>query len=165
MGVDVKVTLPPDTRLQDVADAIARLAGYPCTRHSIGENGQWALHQKEVTAKGSIIPQMAYINWAWAGEPRSWAYHFEGKGGTRLLISRSRAVNIAVAKRLVDIFGGAADYNDSDGVDVDYHAPKPRPANDPEDGVAWQQLQQDLLDISPLTKQEVAQYQTVASYK
>jgi hypothetical protein len=54
---------------------------------------------------------------------------------------------------------------DDDNIDVDYTKPKPRLANDPSNGEPWQQFQQDLWDIQPLTKEEVTLYQAVASYK
>ena len=92
-------------------------------------------------------------------------YHFEVQGGQRLIMRRARAEAIALFCRLAQFFGGAVDFNDCDDqYDRFYERPMRRPVNDPEDGLMWNQLQEDLFNLKPLTEQEIAQYDEYAAY-
>ena len=61
---------------------------------------------------------------------------------------------------------GAVDFNDCDDqYDRFYERPMHRPVNDPEDGSMWNQLQEDLFNLEPLTDDEIAEYAEYAAYK
>jgi len=97
---------------------------------------------------------------------RQVTYHFEPDNGAgRLLLPRSTPFWIALGVRLVDFFGGTVDYSDCDSVDVDYQvAAKSALDNGPTDGEAWNVMQQRIIDLKPLSRQEIEAAAAFASY-
>jgi hypothetical protein len=99
------------------------------------------------------------------------SYHFEfggyrEKGDSRGIIMRSWACNIVVCKKLVDFFGGWVDYQDCDSIDVDYNVkPKSDKMNCPEDGDEWQNLQERIMAVQPITQEELDDAERHAAYK
>lgn len=184
MGVDAKVYLPPNTRLDTVNDVICRLLDAPMEKWFLGDShpGAWAAHPKKNVVKQrsySNIPGMAgvtitKIDYTLYGQKcMGFSYHFEfggprrGKnnGGSRGIMMRAYAVNIAIFKRLADFFGGTVDYCDCDSKENDYVVPhRTDSENCPEDGKPWQALQQRIWDVQKLTQAEIDACEKFASY-
>lgn len=176
MGVDTKIMLPGDVRIQDVADVIGILAGLPKVKQPLqGDGGAWAVRVNGVRVEG--IPNLAscaniYINAQNGthfvdGEMTHMVmFHYEpGEGsGERLLMPRSTAFWIAMGEKLVEFFGGEQDFNDCDSKDVDLSCKKPRKSNCPSDGEPWQDFEKAMWDLEPLTEEEVFRASDYASY-
>ena len=185
MGVDAKIYLPSNTRLDTVVDVVCRLLGAPVNKQDLGSRdhpGAW--HAQPANGVGSYrsyesIPGMAgvtikKIDSSIYGQPAvNFSYHFEfggprrGKnnGGTRGISMRAYGVNIAMFKRLADFFGGTVDYSDCDDKENNYVVPhKDDHMNCPEDGTAWQVLQERIMSVQPLTQAEIDTCEKVASY-
>ena len=120
MGVDCKVILPHNARIEDVADVMGALAGLKPTRRDFGKPSDgWSCHVEGVECKTSHTPVMAIINLRATAEEKLvdgqqthfCYYHFESKHG-RLVSMRSTDFWISIAKGLVDFFGGAADFSE-----------------------------------------------------
>lgn len=185
MGVDAKIYLPSNTRLDTVVDVACRLLGAPVEKKDLGSRdhpGAWSAQPANgVVSYRSYesVPGMAgvtikKIDFRIYGQPAvSFCYHFEfggprrGKnnGGSRGIMMRAYGVNIAMFKRLADFFGGTVDYCDCDDKENNYVVPhKDDNMNCPEDGKPWQTLQERIMDVQPLTESEIEAGEKVASY-
>lgn len=155
MGVDTRISLPPNVRVQDVASVVGALAGLT------GSLGSGA------GVRGiETVPQMCRIG-LWRADRcfATFNFHFEGYGGRRAVVGRSTAFNIAMGRALVDFFGGWVDYSDSDDEDEDYVVQdKPDPENCPEDGAEWDDLQRRIASVKPLTSAEIKVWAPCAAY-
>jgi hypothetical protein len=161
MGVDCKIKLPDDVRVSDVAKAIGILAGLPATRWDIGDKGAYAAHVDGCDVKScDPVPECAVINLP----DRQVLYYFEWGSGGRGLMPRSTPFWIAVGARLCQFFGGEMDYDDCDEIACDFSCDKPRLCNCPEYGQEWQDLQDELLAIKPVTKEELKFAERLAAY-
>jgi hypothetical protein len=160
MGIDCKVHLPENVRVKDVANVIGALAGCPVKQKHY--SGAVFVEVENVKVESTSVPQMAQImveppGGCVDGEKCHFVYYFfeveEGSG--RLLNPRSTAWWIAIMRRVVDFFGGSIDYSDCDDVDVDYSVPaKPDSVNRPTNGAEWDDLQNRILAIKPITVEE-----------
>jgi hypothetical protein len=73
---------------------------------------------------------------------------------------------VVLMTKVVDFFGGELDYNDSDDSECDYSVPeKTVDENSPQDGEAWYNFQNRVLNIKPLTKEEWEAADKHAAYK
>lgn len=175
MGVDCKVTLAPGARLQDVAEVIGIAAGLPSRRWELktGRNeGQFlAVAVDGVSVKGyERMPQLAEISLDGPcvdGETvHGIAYHFEWSGGEvpgcTGLMPRSTPFWCAVMRRVVDFFGGSIDFNDSDETELDYFAPVAHRAA--ADGRPWQEFQDAIASVEPVTPAEMDEARKWAAY-
>lgn len=174
MGVDVKINLPDNVRIKDVAYLIGIVSGCPiqwepCEHDS---NHSW-LRVKGVEVKQTNIVEMAEISVRSTGhllvdgEDMHYVfYHFENSHGGRSLGPRSTAYWIAVAHRLVDFFGGSIDYHSCDDVQVDYSKPKKLSRyNCPEDGDDYWNFYKRLSEVKPITEEEMQHFDKFAAYK
>ena len=162
MGTDCQVLLPTDVRARDVATAIAILLGADKTKQPLGKGGSWVCQTDASVEANTAVPTCADL--VVPGD--RYLYHFEVQGGQRLIMRRSRAKAIALFYALAKFFGGAVDFNDCDDqYDRFYERSLQRPVNDPEDGVLWTQLQEDLFNLEPLTEKDIAQYEDYAAYR
>lgn len=174
MGVDCQITLPRNVSVRDVADVIGALLGCPKKTSKLRENDAedeaWYCHTEGVSVIGNErLPECCSIELVGATvgpSERHLCYHFEWKGdGTRGLMPRSTALNIAMARGLADFFGGIVDYADWDDKYEDYTVPfKSQEENNPQDGDPWQAFQQRKLDVQPLTKQQIDECEQWAEY-
>lgn len=175
MGVDVRIVLPCDTRVRDVATAIAILAGLEATWHvhhedNGNETGWVSIDKDLLSLNPTNIPEMASIVLNGKHKPvelvdgetsHSVNFHFEGgdnplgiEGGRTMLPPKTPFWQ-AVGVKLVRFFGGAIDLDDSDGVDINMSCPRPRRTNSPEDGHEWDKFQQELFALKPLSKTDL----------
>lgn len=165
MGVDCVIELPPTTRLKDVASVIGRLLGCSVVKEALnpGDPDSWYANVKGVEIRPSCVPECAEISVRPPGkDPCGFLYHFEGNGGCRLLMPRSRARAIAMGNALVDFFGGTVTASDWDNKVT--HRAQTRDDIGAEDGAKWSSLQQRITDVQPLTEQDIAACIPLAAY-
>lgn len=172
MSVNVSIALPAQTQIGDVALVLAALDGIPTVNTQLSHGDGWCAdldggvsqHVQYVTVDS--LPECVNIIWANSNKkPRSVLYHFEyNNGAHRGILPGSTPWWIVAAKRLVDVFGGIADYNDCDDHDQDYVQPV---ADDisASDGEAWYRWQERLLNVKPITKEELEEARQYAAYK
>jgi hypothetical protein len=166
MPVDTNIYLPPSASLNDVVTVMGIAAGLPWEWHDLADGGRFVA-VPGAEAKSTSMPHMAEIvlggyrmvddetehlcTWHW--EPDTGP----GQEG-RLVMCRSTAFWICVARRLVDFFGGWVDYLDEDETEVDYSRP-PRlwAVNRPPGDRAqeWNFFQDRLAAVKPITVQEL----------
>lgn len=179
MGVDCRIELPPETRMGDIATAIAALAGIAVEIESLGNYGGVVA----ATKRGAV--KLKPLQWSDSGGTEA---QFKGNlvdgetGHTVILFPQSKmqkcagiggptcvALNppstpfwCAIGHGLVNFFGGSIDYNDCDDTIEDYAVEKPRPWNNPDNGPFWNNFQRELAEIDPVIP---ADFASVAAYK
>lgn len=167
MGVDTLIRLPADVRIRDVSIVIGILAGLKPEQHSLC-GSSYSCSVAGVETKSSSIPECADIEINGDlvdGEKNHHVmFHFEYKA-SRLLMPRSTAFWIAVGRRLIQFFGGSMDYQDCDSVETNYRRKSPRKDNSPEGGKPWHDLQDAMLAIKPITKDELIKCDKWAAYR
>jgi hypothetical protein len=83
----------------------------------------------------------------------------------RLMMPPSTPFWIAVGKGLCKFFGGRIDYNDCDSTDWDRVYRRPRKNNSPGDGEEWNDFQQAMFDLKPVSVKEMKEANAVAAYQ
>lgn len=169
MGVDTRIRLPEDVRINDVAEAMGILAGLRFEKKDLNHKGEWYVHVPDAEAKPSNIPEMAYINLKGEmvdGKTAHMAFfHYETEEPGRLVSVRCTPFWIAIGRRLVEFFGGWIDYSDCDDRRRDYSRKKPRKCNNPSDGKPWQDFQEAMFSLKPITKADIEKCRQWAAYK
>jgi hypothetical protein len=129
MGVDSKICLPGNVRLNTVCDVVSVLLAAPVSKTPLkGSNeGAWYARPGDGVVKFQVYKQVPCMTSVTIDDidPRitgnkayGFGYHFEfDKGSCRGIIQRAWACNIVLFKRLADFFGGIVDYNDCDNVE------------------------------------------------
>lgn len=180
MGVDTRIYLPAYVRAQDVADVLGRLVGCPVKVPVL----HVSLKHPEVQGvevKATCLTTCLDLCWTRGADPfpesGAWLFHLEygcewiagegtphGSDGSRGLMPRARACNIAVGRALVNFFGGALTYADCDG-GIDYEVPWRSPAEVcPGDGKPWDDFQDRKAGVCPLTAAEIKAEREHAAY-
>lgn len=171
MGIDIRITLPGDVRVDDVARVMGVLAGLPAEQYSLGSSPSIFVRVKRATVENTTFPDMAqivlsgqmvdgdiahFVNW-----------HFEGNGFDRICFPPSTAFWIAVSRGLVDFFGGKVDYQDCDESEVDYQRDYHLSlvSNCPTDGPEWDAFETRILNLTPITAEGLEEARTFAAYK
>ena len=181
MGVDANLYLPGNVRVRTLTDVVARLLDAPTEKKDLDSKshpGAWYAHTPEdvVIFESLSVPSMIdvtikYIDPKITGQKAfGFGYHFEfggnDNGACRGLILRSHACNIVLLKRLADFFGGFVDFQDCDSVDIDYSVKfKKDKLNCPQDGDEWQDLQERIMAVQPITQDELDDAERHAAYK
>jgi hypothetical protein len=192
MGVDCNICLPHTARVDNVADVLASLAGAPGKLVSLG-TGHSSYFQSDAQVnvmsyveQGKSVQSLASCLEIEVDAPPTWSlvtgdtrlrvmWFFDFNVGSSLdglryahhgrgLKPRSTGFWIAAARGLVDFFGGWADFNDSDDIDVDYERPE-KPDLAAHDGLAWQHFQNRLASVQPLTSADLDWAEPLAAYK
>ncbi len=162
MGVDTRITLPGDVRVDDAATVIGILAGLQKTKREF--TGGWSVHAEGMKVSSYTIDGLApCAHIEFPGHDLMW--HFEVDHGKRLISPRSTPFWLAVGKALVDFFGGTIDYQDSDATEVDYEAHTPRLHNDPDDDGPWDAFQEAIFALQPLTRNNIKAMREHAAYR
>jgi len=177
MGVDTRILLPEDVRVGNVAQVIGILAGLPKTWVT-SNNGscKWI---KVDGVKVESLENMPATCRIILNIPDHWGrlvdkeqvhhtlFHFEPdmKKGGRLMIPPSTPFWIAVGIGLCKFFGGQIDFNDCDSKGWDRQFRKPRPTNSPNVGRPWDNFQQAMFDLKPVTTADMKFANKKASYK
>ena len=171
MGCCTQISLPADVRVNDAAKVIGALVGFPkYKKHFQGSACCVAMVDGYEISNCENLPEMVSINLILetldGQEGHYCFYHFEGnQNGERSICPPSTPFWIAVGLRLVKFFGGSIkfkDYTESPSIDVVYN--KPRKTNFVEDGQEWDDFQQDILDIEPISKEDILQCVESAEY-
>ncbi len=174
MGVDCRISLPRNVRLQTVAEVIGKLIGLKAER----------TEQKFVRVPGiSFISypnliECPIINFdGVAGPAFKWnhddakttvMFHFEpDEGSGRILLPNSTAFWLAVGRKVVDFFGGFMFYqSDDNSATPDYfQIAKSNAENMPSDGKPFWDLEQRIFDLPPITEEEFAAMEPHAAYR
>lgn len=162
MGVDIRLTLPANVRVRDAANVVSKLVGYEST--VTGDSGDEAIRfsDGDVHVDG-MLDNVTMARLRWEGGTMYW--FFEGEDGQRRVKAESTPLYCAIAKRLVDFFGGKVEYHDTD--DRSYYAAPAnhRVMNSPDYGVAWSAFIRRIHDVRPLTVDEVMGFNNVAAYE
>jgi hypothetical protein len=181
MGVDAKIYLPGNVRLSTVVEVVARLLDAPAVYKKLEpekpKSTSWhasipeGVVEYRNTVQGLVGVTIGQINPALRGsEHFPFSYHYEfggykGMGACRGMILRSWDCNIAILRGLADFFGGIVDHQDCDDEERDYVvADKPDNMNCPEDGRAWQFLQERIMAVEPLTQEQIDACDQYAAY-
>jgi hypothetical protein len=160
MGVDTRIYLPPDVRVDDVAKVLGIIAGLKPSWHTSSPTCRWVT-VPGVEVKPTTVPRMPEIHLRGKMVGDDWitvTFHYEPDGDPmRLLLPRSDAFWIAAGRKLVRFFGGHMMYQDIDDK-VNYQALRPRPANNPSTGQPWRDFQEDMMRVRPLTLKQIKQF-------
>lgn len=140
MGVDCWVYLKPTAAARDVADAIAITCGAEVAqpRESYGRPVRTGAHVENSPVVGCVdlvIP---------GGWRILFQYDAREDGHRAFSLGSPTPGTAAIARVLVDFFGGYADLNDFDKVERDVEAPGRWGHLRPHDGAAWQQFEDEL---------------------
>ena len=161
MGIDTIIKLPTSVGIENVANTIGALAGLPVVKIPLGQNSYYAKTQG-VCIEHTSVPYMQKIclegNLIDGQNYHYVLYFFESSSWDGILLNPpSTNFWVAVAKRLVDIFGGEVDYNDCDDIKADYTNSKfgTIDENRPSGGESWKKFQDMLLNIKPITQNEM----------
>jgi len=165
MSTSTAVFLPANTKVQDVADVIGLLLGQTHYEYALG-NGDSVVKVRgvELSNAGQCLEDCCYINitGATVGESE-WKclYQFEfDDDGSRGFLKGSTPLNIALATRLVDFFGGKVIYRDYDD-DSFYGRIQPNFLT----FYDFAKVQEKKLSVQPLTKDDVKACRELAEYE
>lgn len=130
MSDNCKTIFPSHIKYGNVLDVIAKVAGSSWTHKSFDKEpfdpsqpasntNPWHLdfNDKTVKATNTSCIGMIYFNFQDGAEQTyNWCYHLElaDRNDEKLLSPGSYGFSVAVAKRLVDFFGGEARFSDTD---------------------------------------------------
>jgi len=179
MGVDTRLTLPPGTRAGDLADAIGALLG--CVIDAERPYGP-EVHGPEVKPAdlaGSVCSHISVkaTDTKW-DRGVAWLLHHEwGSDSTRSpkwpgsigMMASAAPFQIAMFRRLAEIFGGVVDYNDCDSEDADYAPDEPEVARawrtEGYTDEKWLAMRRHVtVDVEPLTAADVKACIKIAAY-
>lgn len=178
MSVDIKLYLAPTAQFERVATALGALHGLPIEKSTHDGN------EKTFSVSCPSIKARTIDRWPSAiniefmtphGEGRSIYYHFECSGegdyggsaaGYRLLSMKTCSRNIAIARKLVNLFGGRVVFNDCGErtfSDPDVKVTANR-LNAAQNGAPYFRIHRILSEIKPLTQKEIAAEANRAAY-
>jgi hypothetical protein len=168
MGVDTIIRLPENVEINHVADVIGILAGLKAEKKNFQRSEGWYVEVDGVNILGRpSIPDGPEITFKSPldGENHSVSYWYEDSEGGRMLSPHSTAFWIAIGRGLVKFFGGTLVYKDTGNMKPNFRGrPKSDALNRPQDGKPWQNLQQRLLDLKPLTQKDLKAESKHAAY-
>ena len=178
MGVDTHVFLSPDVHVRHVAKVMGILAGLPKTRKNfnLSLDSPWTVEVigQEVKPCRNVaeLCEIHLHGHMIDGEDHHWAYyHFESDNSGKVsrhekqLTFRSTSFWIAIGVGLVKFFGGDVDFYDTDDKYKDFVAPYPKIRNSPEDGKPWQDFQEKMFNLKPLTRSNLQGFRKHEIYK
>jgi len=155
MGVDTRITFPAKTRVSDVMEVIAAIAGFPKRLEPIGHGDSKAFHCDGVKFDPTSVPSMIDLHWDGPIDGKhSVFYHFESETGRPLMSPPATPFWLAVGIKLVETFGGEIDYSDCDISEIDFSKGKP-PFMAADDGRPWQRWQEWMFSVTPITPADV----------
>lgn len=170
MSVDCNVSLPPSVDYEDVATAIGALLGLTPTKefipqHRGDDDGFFTARAHPGVKVSTHTPRMLSFDFEPGADKEAHYCYFFFAGppdGRHTVTMRSRPVWVAVAKKLVEVFGGRADYNDADATDVDYEQPTALIMTTDDSG--YEERKRRLYELKPLTKADISEARKSAAY-
>lgn len=178
MGINVSCNLSYGSRIRNIATVAAALLGSEVKHEPInGSDGIFArakgfklthASESEVTLAYIVLdctndsPAARAIRQS-DGVKYHLLYHFEGEHGGPLVAPACTAAKIALCAGLVNFFGGTCDFNDCDNTAVNLKVSRRKDilaSNDP----MWSVFQQRMIDVKPITAEDIKQYEKYASY-
>lgn len=163
MGVSCHITLPDRVRVQDVAEVMGLLAGMKAEERPFTSSDGTYLQVPGVRVRSTGQAELCHITFEHEDEWYSATYFFEWEAGGRGIIVGSYPFWIALARRLVDFFGGSVDYSDCDDVDCDYSAPE-QPGIAARTDEDWHLMKRRKRELRPLTPEEIEAVGRAAAY-
>jgi hypothetical protein len=174
MGVNSKIYLDPTARLSDVGIVIGALAGLEVEKvffdGKFTNTGSYYAKVQGVVISPTSMPELVtilvqdsicgksrYCHWHWESEPNAVITN------AKLLSPKAVPFWIAVGKRLVDFFGGAMICSDCDD-SINFVANRPRHTNYVESGKAWTDFQDEILNIKPISIEELLEANQLSAY-
>ncbi len=156
MGVDTKLYLPPEARIEDVFDVLTIMLGGDVYKHDFTatNHGGWSAEVRPVPEYKTFndIPTMVVANGDVNGAIYHVYYHFEGGflPGWKQLSTGYRTERKPLWIAMTDFFGGMLDMSDSDDIEIDHAgiwSEKRGYRLDGSDGDAWYQFQEAKLNV------------------
>ena len=152
MGVDSRLWFPPETRVRDVATALAILLGANPSKGYFSQGEGWACHvDQKLEVEATSVVEMLVITGVVEGKKVYNSWHWEGGGptGYRLMMCHSDSGRYPALRKLADFFGGVLDEADCDDNDADFTGSLRNKAyrTDADDGVGWEAFQDALLSL------------------
>lgn len=185
MSVDIQLYLAPTTKHERVVVALGALHGLLLVKTPSDQNNRTVgANENHFYMSCPGINVRTLDHWPSAvrmefttphGEGRSIYYHFECSGegdygglaaGHRLLSMPTSARNIAIARKLVKLFGGRVIFNDCGTrsfTDPDLKIPANR-LNAAANGAPYWRINRILSEIQPVTQKEIAAEAKRAAY-
>lgn len=161
MTVNTLIYIPNDTEPRAIVEAIAILSGYEKHQEPIGNDGAWATWVRAVGKEVTATPCESIGHYEITIGTNSidhsahcaslFIYPSSEHPGCFLIYGGYNEYWQKVGRALVDVFGGYVDDNDCDARGRDYANKKPRKSNCPSDGKPWQDFQQALWELKPLS--------------
>ncbi len=169
MSCALHLYFPDSARIDNVAIAFAALLGQAARRDTFQGRTEYAKLPDKVNYRvDSHTPSLvAMLVDDGRGDRRMADYHFECEEGGRLLTMDSYALNIAVARRLTDIFGGRLVYRNTGDWSPrkpDYAKPQ-FPYNNAQENPGFAKMQKRLLAITPVTTMQIRSCRSLAGYE
>jgi hypothetical protein len=179
MGVDARIYLPGNVRIGDVSKVIGKLLGLKAVRTHEKEHPPGFVDVEGVKLRaytdtlfgcvhidieGVTGPALKYN---FGSDKTSYLYQYESDHGSdHVMLARSRCLNLAVFRGLVDFFGGYVEYNDYDSQPPAYAVqPRCNALNQPNDGALFWNLQKRIFELQPLTEQGFINAEKYAAYQ
>ncbi len=162
MGIDCRIILPGNVRIRDVSDVMGAAAGLRPEQYQIDGKGIF-MRVPGVVVSGygtqglETCARITFLD-------HEVMYHFEYRGGCRLLIPRSTPFWLAIGYRLVEFFGGELIAMDCDDKVVFSRPARDDSWNHAEDGEPWARLQKRKLEVRPLDAEELDTAKSLAAY-
>lgn len=163
MGVNTLIYLKPSMSTREICDVIGILKGAKKTKSSLTDTVDY-IKVEHSQVKPSCVAECCELHL----ENGYYLLHYEPDytpiEGARLIMPRSQSEEIAIGKRLVDIFGGYVVYQDTDDRKADYIGYPERVylLNRDKEFDEWQNF---LENLKPLTQKEIKDCEQYAAYK
>jgi hypothetical protein len=160
---------PESVVIENVSIALSALLGNPVRTMAL-DDGTVCAHRAgavEYTSLPATIFMVTICARDIRGENHSCQYFFECTDGGRMLTMGSTPLNLAIARRLVDLFGGRMIYSDREEWSLrkpDYKRPAFR-HNNAGDNPGFSEMQKRLLAITPISTDEIRACEPYAEYK
>ena len=163
MGVDTKLYLPPEARIEDVFDVLVTMLGGEVEQHFFTSRKPdvWATKVEPKTTFKTFndVPAMVVGDGDVNGAHYHIFYHFEGGvfPGWKQMSTGYRKQREPLWIAMADFFGGMVDLDDCDDIKIDHIGAwaEDRPYRlNAEDGEAWAQFQQAKLEVKQVVTAE-----------
>jgi len=151
------VYFPPNVKVRNVGTVLGALMGFTVVRRVLdSRDGSTFTQCLAIEIVGiESLPTCCYLKWSHCNKQGFFLYHHEIDNPTSRM---SKALTLydgarwrAIAKKLVDFFGGEVDYDSDDGIYSDYVVEaKPTEEVSPSDGEAWEKLQERMVSAKPI---------------